>query len=279
MAKFKHNKKRNTGFLYETLILELTKTILYTDALRKKKIVKLIKESFCYGSLMHQDLKLYHSLTQTKSVNPLTAEKILFEVKQSKNGVDTKKLLSEQNRLTRRIKKTLGEEVLTNFVPNYKLLATISQLFNQSVSIPTRVLLENEVLGQMIASKADTAQQKMVPIDNLIYTTFSKKFNEKYSNTLLNEQKELLSKFTSSFADNGLSLKFYLNEEIGRLKNQLRHSLMIEEFIKDDEMQNKAQQVLSLLESYKTKKPDKKMIQQLMKIQSLVQEIKSDAIN
>jgi len=277
MAKFKHNKKRNTGFLYETLILELTRSILKNDHVSKNIIMKLIKESFGYRTTLHQDLKLYHSLTQTKNVNCLTAEKILLEVKHTKQSLDTKVLLSEQNKLTRQISKILGNGVLNNFVPNYKLLATISQIFNQKASIKTRVLLENEVLGQMIVTKSEAEKQKMVPIDNLVFKTFSKKFNEKYSKELLAEQKELLSKFASSFSNNGLELKIYLNEEVGRLKKNLKRSLLIQEFVEDEEMLNKAKNVLSILESYKLIKPQKEMVQQIIKIQSLAHEIKSHA--
>jgi len=278
MAKFKHNKKRNTGFLYETLILELTRAVLRNDEDSKKEIMNLIKESFKYGTYLHRDLKFYHSLTQTKNVDPLTAEKILTEVKQVRRTIDKKKLLSEQDKLTRRVKKTLGDKVMSNFVPNYKLYATISQIFNQRVPINTRVLLENEIIGQMIV-KTNADKQKMVPIDNLIFKTFAKKFNEKYSNGLLHEQKQLLSKFSSSFADNGLGLKIYLNEEIARLKAELKKSLLIKEFVEDSEMGERAKEVLSVLESYKELKPDKEMIRQVMKIQSLTHEIKADATN
>ena len=45
MAKFKHNKKRNSAFLYEALVQELTKSIVSKNTEQKKKIVKIIKES------------------------------------------------------------------------------------------------------------------------------------------------------------------------------------------------------------------------------------------
>jgi len=100
-----------------------------------------------------------------------------------------------------------------------------------------------------------------------------KKFNKEYDNNLLKEQKELLNKFISSFSDNGLELKLYLNEEVGRLKTVLKKSLLIEEFVADEDMQKKAKDVISVLESYKDTKPDKDMVQQVVKIQGLVQEI------
>ena len=41
--------------------------------------------------------------------------------------------------------------------------------------------------------------------------------------TLLCEQKELLSNFIVSFSDNGLGLKSFINDEIGRLKEAVSH--------------------------------------------------------
>ena len=65
MAKFKHNKKRNSAFLYEALVQELTKSIVSKNTEQKKKIVKIIKESFDKNSLMYKELKLYRSISET----------------------------------------------------------------------------------------------------------------------------------------------------------------------------------------------------------------------
>ena len=278
MIKFKHNKKHNTGFLYESMILELTKAVLNKDTKLRNEMLSKIKESFKYGSSLHKDLKLYHSISKTKNINPHVADKIISEVKQTRDKIDQKQLLKEQNNLTRYIKKTLGNEALSSFVPNYKLLATISQIFNQKIPVKTRVLLENELVGHM-SSSGKNKDSKMVPIDNIVYKTFSKKFNQSYSNSLLKEQKDLLSKFASSFSDNGLELKMYLNEEIKRLKSEIRESLTIEELIEDENMNSNAKEVIELLESFGRKQPDRNMIQQVMKIQSLVKEFQKDASN
>jgi hypothetical protein len=275
MAKYKHNKKRNTAFLYEALILELTKCILKEDKKGKEKFLKFIKESFSARTLLHQDLKLYHALSKTQNVCPITAEKILTEVKRQRRAIDKRKLLQEQNHLTRRIKKDLSNNIMSNFVPSYKFLATISQIFNERTSIKTKVLLENEIIGHMVSKTGE--EKKMVSIDNLIYKTFANKFNKEYSTGLIKEQKELLAKFVSSFSDNGLQLKLYLNEEVGRLKNEINKSLLIEEFVADPQMNFKAREVLSILDSYKTVKPNKEMVRQVGQIQSLVSEIRSNA--
>ena len=276
MAKFKHNKKKNSAFLYETLILELTKSILKKDTKTKKAVTLLIKESFRAGTVLYRDLKLYHSLTQTHNVHPHTAEKILQEVKKARTQVDKKQLVVEQNSLIRKIRGTVAGDVWNNFVPNYKSLATIYQIFNHRAPIKSRVLLENDIIRQMSAAGEVRGQPKMVSIDNLLYKTFTKKFNKAYSNNLLPEQKDLLSKFVSSFIDNGLQLKAYLNEEIKRLKVELKGSLLNEVFIADNEMLEKAKNIISVLESYKNEVPKKDMVQKIIKIQSLVHEIREN---
>jgi hypothetical protein len=275
MAKYKHNKKQNTAFLYEALILELTKCILREDIAGKKKFLKFIKESFSPRTLLHQDLKLYHALSKTQNVCPITAEKILTEVKRRRKIMDKRELLKEQNQLTRRIKKTLSDSVMSNFIPSYKFLATISQIFNERTSIKTKVLLENEIIGHMISKTGE--EKKMIPIDNLIYKTFVNKFNKEYSEGLLKEQKDLLGKYVASFSDNGLELKLYLNEEVGRLKKEISKSLLSEEFVADPEMHSKAQVVLSILDSYKNESLSKEMVRQVAQTQSLVREIQSNA--
>ena len=278
MVKFKHNKKKNSAFLYEALVIELTKAILKKDESSKTQIASLIKESFRFDTSLHQELKLYHSLTKTQNAHPRTAERILSEVLKQREIIDKKRLLSEQNKLVRKIKKMLPEDTFNNFVPNYKSLATIYQIFNQRSTIKTKVLLENQIIKGMILSEAKDKDQ-MVPIDNLVYKTFTKKFNTEYSGELLKEQKELLSKFVSSFVDNGLRLKLYLNEEISRLKKDLKKSLMMEEIISDAAMTKKVQAIIESLEEFKNEEPKKEMIQKVIKVQGLIHEIKSDGVN
>ena len=73
----KHNKKRNTAFIYETLTRELTKAIVAKDPVGKKKVFSIIKEYFTGSSILTHELKLYRILLDTKSVQPRIAERLL----------------------------------------------------------------------------------------------------------------------------------------------------------------------------------------------------------
>jgi hypothetical protein len=274
MAKFKHNKKRNTAFLYEILVLELTKSIIKKDKVHRENCTKVIKEFFSSNSEILKDLKVYKTLLDVNQVEALVAEKIIAEAKRNHSQINKRKLISEQSKLVNKIYKLFSKEAFSSFVPNYKNLASIYQIFNQNASIKSRVLLENEIVKQM--SQQPLREEKMVPIDNLVLNTFIKKFNEKYNDILFEEQKKVLNKFISSFSDNGIGLKLFLNDEVGRLKEEVKESLQKEEFVTDFEMTESAKKVLNKLNQYKEQNIDKEMIGEILKIQQLVREINSN---
>jgi len=77
--KMKHNKKRNTAFIYEAIIRELTKAMVEGDKKKQSTIVKLIREHFKGGTALAKDLDLYKSVLETKEVDKYTAEKVIFQ--------------------------------------------------------------------------------------------------------------------------------------------------------------------------------------------------------
>lgn len=111
------------------------------------------------------------------------------------------------------------------------------------------------------------------PIDNLTYKTFVKKFNEKYSNTLLDEQKNLLSKFVGSFSDNGIDLKVYLSQEIPRLFEIVASSTQMKEVSSDEGMLEKTNKVISMLKETAERKIDKDLVFDILNIQNLAREM------
>jgi len=272
LTKTRHNKKRNTAFIYEALVRELTKSVVAKDEKRKAVIVTLVKEHFAKGTALREELDLYKALYETESLEAHMCEKLIYEVKRSHDSLDKEEIFKEQTALINKINKMLTKKVFANFVPNYKSLATISQILNPDVSVKHRVLLEN-TLAQALSAPATDKKEAMAPIDNLIYKTFVKKFNEQYDGKLLEGQEKLLSTYIASFHDNGIELKIFLNEELGRLKGILHNSLKAEEIIKDTILYENAKKVLSTLDSYREAEIDSGMIQQVLKIQSLVEEL------
>jgi TRAP-type mannitol/chloroaromatic compound transport system substrate-binding protein len=113
----------------------------------------------------------------------------------------------------------------------------------------------------------------MAPIDNIVYKTFVKKFNDQYNGKLLEGQEKLLSKYIASFHDNGIELKIFLNEELYRIKGVLNTALATDEISKDDTLRENTNKILRIVDSYKTVELTPEKIQEILKIQSLVEEL------
>jgi hypothetical protein len=75
-----------------------------------------------------------------------------------------------------------------------------------------------------------------------------------------------------AFNDNGVSLKVFLSEEIGRMKTGLTEVLNSETGSMDEGMKEKAQLVLEKLSDFRNKKIDAKVIHDVLKIQNLLSE-------
>jgi hypothetical protein len=272
LTKTRHNKKRNTAFIYEALVRELTKCIINKDEKGKGIVVSLVKEHFAQGTILRQELDLYKTLYEAENLEPSICEKLLYEVKRSHESLDRSEIFKEQTALINKINKMLSKNVFGNFVPNYKNLATIAQILNPDVSIKHRVLLEN-TLVHSLANPSSEEVKEMAPIDNLVYKTFVSKFNSQYSGKLLEGQERLLSKYIASFHDDGIELKIFLNEEISRLKGSILDSLREKEIAADPTLNQNAKKVLGILEGYKEIEINSTMVQQILKIQNLVEEL------
>ena len=69
-----HNKKRNTAFLFESLVKELTKAALKNDADRKTQITSIIKEFFYKSGVLKTELGLYKEIYETTNIPKKMAE-------------------------------------------------------------------------------------------------------------------------------------------------------------------------------------------------------------
>ena len=269
----KHNKKRNTAFLYETLVREVVKQTITKDFDKRDKAITILKEHFTKKAILGKELDLYKTLSRSQKMNPLPAEKLIQEAKKEYRKLDSKEIFNEQSTVINKINKTLSNGVYSNFVPNYKDLATLSQIFGDDVSAKSRVLLEEHVLRKLTSSRDMLKEERETKVSKLVVKTFVNKFNQQYAGELLEEQKALLNKYVMSFINNGVEFKFHLNEELGRLREKLDESLKIEEIKNDKQMADKMKMIISYLEGAGKKPINRESLQQILKIQTLIQEI------
>lgn len=273
--RLKHNKKRNTAFVYEALVRELTESVVKNNKNKQNKIVSIIKDHFNGESALKEELELYKSIYETRDLEKTTAEKIMYQVKEKHDSLDKKRLFQEQSALINKINRTLTNKVYNNFVPNYKTIASVYSIFQDALPVKDRVILEENIVDQM-SSSAEIAKEIQQPIDSLTYKTFVGKFNDEYSNALNEGQKNLLGHYISSFADNGVELKTFLNEEIGRLKTELQSSKGKNNIQSNEMLKEKIEKVYNILDNTRNKEIDVETLEVVLNTQQLLEEIEEN---
>jgi len=265
----KHNKKRNTAFIYEILTQELTRAIIDKSAKRKNKVVVILKEHFIKGETLAQEFELYSILLETTNIQPKIAERLLQETKQAYSKLDEGTIFKAQSQIITAINKGLGQEVWSNFVPNFKSLASVNAIFSPKTTVKKKVLFEQAIVDRMSKKQILFDPSKMQSLDSLTYNSFIKKFNKKYGG-LIQEQKDLLNRYITSFADDGFELRLYLNEELSRLKSLLNKAAESE---LEPLISQKANEVVEYLKEFQRREFTEVDLNKVLKTQELVQEL------
>lgn len=279
--KLKHNKKRNSLFLYEALIKTLTKAILDENEEKKNVILGILKEFFIKNKPLYAEVELYRILSETYNLKENTAKRLLNEVYRVYHNFNQNVISNEQNKLISKVNKEVGKDAYNAFVPSYRNLASIYQLFHKKMSPKERVLLEDRVVEQMTKDKPEDSVKEQPKVNNLELKLFVEGFNKEYSGSLLSEQKQLLEKYVLYDVDYGSEFKFYLNEELGRLKTSLKRAIDTQEDINEDEnMKEQTKKIYSLLEEFASKQNIlEEDILKVLKVQKLVSEIEGPQEN
>tara|TARA_R110000824_G_scaffold393877_1_gene593291 strand:+ start:2565 stop:3392 length:828 start_codon:yes stop_codon:yes gene_type:complete len=272
----KHNKKRNTAFLFEALIRELTLSIVNKEPSKKDAIVEILKKHFKEGTILRKELQHFKDLTETTGLDPYTAEKLIHRVKFSYNNLDKQEIFQEQSTVIKKINKRIGSSLYGSFVPNYKSIATLAQIFGEKVSVKNKVLMENKLLEHLTSTPEKPSAGSLRSVDNLVVTTFAKAFNKKYDH-LLPEQRMLLTKYIISTGLNEIDFRVYLKGELENLKESIKNSLQIKEVKEDENMVVATRKVLETVNKINISTFSEKDLLKVLKLQTLVKEYNPDA--
>lgn len=87
--KRKHNKKRNTAFLFEALVIELTKSLVESERSRTASIREILSQYFHKDTHLFKELQCYEALYPGQKLDRSTAEKLMFLTKKNHDELDT----------------------------------------------------------------------------------------------------------------------------------------------------------------------------------------------
>ncbi len=274
-VKIKHNKKRNTAFLYEALVRELTKAVVNQNHARAQKVKNIIREHFKKGTSLQRELACYNALlSEEGAYDQYTAEKLVFHAKKDYAAIGDEEIFKEQSQIIRTVNQELGKGVYNNFVPNYKSFATLSQIFGEKSPLQHRVLMERKIMDRL-TRKTESPTDTLEPVDSLVVKSFVENFNNHYQE-LLPEQKQVLGGFVNSIGQQGVDYRVYLGDELKRLHSAVSASLQMTEVKDDSQMVTSTKKVLTMLEKINVSSVTQQDLLEILKIQKLVREYSDD---
>jgi hypothetical protein len=235
MKKIKHSKFKNTGFIFELLVRQITSEIMSSD---NSVAEKILKENFNSKKELSRELKLYQYLINEKYNSESKAEQFINTICEARKRLDEKKLTKEKYNLIKQLKETYNiDEFIKSSVSNYKTLASIYKIFEvvstEEQYDPTDIVSSRFTIAENIINTS--IQNKDSKIKNAVLEEYKKQdedlraisykflvenFNKKYKN-LTSDQKGLLREYINNINNTG-KLNAYVSEEISKLVGGLK---------------------------------------------------------
>jgi len=273
--KKRHNKKRNTALIYEALLVEMTKAIVHSNSNKRSNILDIFRTHFQPDGILGKELQCYRAIMESSGLDQYTAEKIIFRAKAQHDSLNKDEIFTEQSKVIKKVNQNISPGAFSNFIPNYKTFATLAQIFSEKTPLKQRVLMEQKVINTLCAS-TEPSEDRMAPVDSLVVSKFSDKYNEQYA-SLLPEQKKLLSKYILGVGINDVDFRITLAEELHRLSKEVQNSLNLKEVRSDAAMCKATKKVLQEIEKINVPTVGTKELKKILKIQTLVNEYHTDA--
>lgn len=207
-----HNKKRNSILLYEFLVSSISKSLVEDDKRKSAAALKILRRHFKKGTSLYKEFRLLNSLIKTSVSSPQVASRILKEAKDAAVKMDTAELDREKSLLIRNINHTINNDgsFYDQHVNEYRMCATIQQLINEWRSDDADICkiaeYEDQLVQWLLSPKnvvsEHTISEESPGTSRLLMTVMSKKLNEKYSDSLNEQQKNIVKAYALSSASN-----------------------------------------------------------------------------
>jgi hypothetical protein len=226
-----HNKKRNTGLLYEFLIHTISQALVDDDKRKSSRALKIIKTHFKPATELYKEFRLINSIMKTTVSVESVASSILGEAKVAARSHDVDSLNREKSLLIRSINHQLNDDhFYDQQIPEYRTFATVQNLLNswrlKSADLSKMAEYEDQVVHWLVTPKVESNEQITTEgttgSNRLLMKIMMKKLGEKYDNTLTTEQKFLIKAYAFSAAsDDEKTIIMKLNEIKGKLLNSI----------------------------------------------------------
>lgn len=281
-----HNKKRNTGLLYEFLIKTISSSLVENDKQRSAKALRIIKQSFKPGTELYREFRLINSLIKTTVSSEAVAASIISEAKNAARSIDFEALDRQKSILIKNINHQLQDEnFYDQHVKEYKIFATVQGLVNgwraKDVDLQRLAEYEDQLVKWLTSHKDEESPQKInensVGTNRLVLKVMMKKLSEKYDGNLTPDQKSLIKAYAFSTANDDAGT---MTKKMQEIREKLLES--IESYVSSEDSSLYLHERLMSIKEKLTEgvtKVDDSSISEYMLYAKLVEELTSGGSN
>ena len=237
MKKLKHSKYKNAGILFELLVRQVTADIL--NGQEDSKANNILRNYFSESTELGKENRLYRIIMEEKTKDQSSADRLLETIVKSRRKLDERALNLQKYNLIKEIRSNYPlDDFLKGTISNYKLLASIYKIFEESVNAvecdPREIFkARNCIVESIAAAKTPTRlvnedekkdlvkvyQQQNEDVRLLAYKLLVDSFNEKYKG--LDEKQKILIREYINNISNTNSLRQYINEEVPLVRQEI----------------------------------------------------------
>lgn len=284
-SPFNHNKKRNSGLVYEFLVRRVALSMVDRDPESYLKAVGIIKRYYSPGAPLAREREVFDVVSRTRGASEAVARRVLEEVKAHVSSLDHRKIDIKKSNLIKDIHYTFGKDFFTvHRIPEYRLYASVQMLIEQyrnqatGISEGVRRIELEESLTKFMRSPAGSqdASPRGEKVDGLVAAMVVKKFEQRYSGALNEAQKKTLRRFMNfSMTGNREQFQREMEEDRTGILKKLEASRDLGCFSEDKVMGQRMDEALTALRGIQDVTSES-AVQDVLLYHRLVQEIDSD---
>jgi len=279
MKKILHNKRQNSGLLFELLAQQIAASTVSKDDIKVKKALYLMRKYFKQGTQLYEELQLINAIIYNEIPSWRSASKMLSEVVKASTQIDQKKLVDEKFKLISEINANFDRtKFFEAFVPAYRVYGAIYSLIEAArakyqVDIAQKIKLEEVVISHLMDNPEVKRINEYVKapehgeVDDLAFAFVMKKFNAKYQKTLTESQKGILREYIKCSSDRKFDQ--FVEKQSKKIENALYESIRT---VKDKNLVTKIYEAMLKLSHIDSFAKDKKT-ECLMTYSQLIDEL------
>lgn len=289
MKKLKHSKYKNTGILFELLVRQVTADIL--NGQEDSKANNVLRKYFSESTELGKENRLYRIILEEKTKDQSSADRLLETIVRTRKKLNEKELTVQKYNLIKEIRDNYPlDDFLKGSINNYKLLASIYKVFDESVNAsecdPREIFkARNCIIESIAAPKTPTRliseeekkdliqvyQQQNEEVRLLAYKLLVDSFNDKYKG-LDDKQKVLIREYINNISNTN-SLRQYINTEIPVVRKEINE---LKTKVENDVVRIKLEETLNQLDKVtKGTLVKENQIMALMLSYELIKELKN----